>query len=291
MKYVKVLIVIASAIASFWFGCNGNSWGDLMKSRVRQVLGSDFDDYQFFSYPTDNYGLATCYRANDLTKDFICDEWNCLGIPDSFVQQHPEMRLTLNGFAAMGVGGAITLSESEASSLAMDFVLPQVNTVLDVEGGFDAKRVTKTALRINQATVRRLRMNTMLDYLRGLDSTNEIKRAYLDNNLAIVVADIVIDKMVVDISVDSEMSSKLSAKLDPGISTKVFSGGRLGFTISSSTSGRYTIDITNPVVVAYLVKRGDTSHRQPPGNLAFVAPEDSDWNEWIRIRVPEPRLR
>jgi hypothetical protein len=82
--------LVLAGLSVFLASCGGVKYSKLMTQKLRQSLGSDFKNYQTFSYPTNNYGLITAYtpppeRQAPKDEDFFCDMWNCLGVKDESV--------------------------------------------------------------------------------------------------------------------------------------------------------------------------------------------------------------
>lgn len=254
-----------------------------MEKKLAAAIGRDVETYTPFSYPTDNFGLATIYadtgsRPTLLDQDFLCDTWNCLGIENPPTDSASQ--ITVNGFAAVGTGGTIQLTEQEKNELAIKALLPELYQVLGVQGGFDQKRVTRTSLQMGPAHLRKLRRLQFASYVNGLGQDHPLRERYERGDLTVVVADAVVDNIKLDVTLDAEGSAALDAKLDPTAGlVKQLSGAKLGVKVSKGRAGTYSFEVTRPVIVRRLAKR------QPAGGV--LAEDDSTWSDWPSVEVPQ----
>lgn len=81
-----------------------------LKKRIKKALGPDFDNYEWLSYPTNNFGIATAFvlmQANEKPgpTNQLCATFTCLGLEDSQPPADSKLFLTANGYADIGVGG------------------------------------------------------------------------------------------------------------------------------------------------------------------------------------------
>lgn len=277
------LAVSASLLSTLLLiaGCTP-SYNETLQQKIRQSLGDDYKTYTSFSYPTDNFGLATMYTSPAGTtiddKDFLCDTWNCLGIGNPPTETLKLMNVA--GFAAVGAnGGAITLTEKEQKSLSLNAILPKVFQVLNLTGGFKKDNITTVSLQIGQAWPRKLRRQEMINYFTTLPASSLEKQAFIAGNVSLVVADVVVDKMTVDVGVTRDLAANLDAKLG-GLPNAVFSNSELSVGMTSSTAGNYTFTVTRPVIVLRLAKRQPTA-----GGLS--APLDDNWLDWLPVNPPK----
>ena len=85
-------------------------------SKMKDLVGDQFDSHRWFSSPTDNFGVGTAFASRErfAQQVSICDSAYCLGVtPTDFSQW-----LDLGGFAGVGnAGPTITLSTEEKTKL------------------------------------------------------------------------------------------------------------------------------------------------------------------------------
>ncbi len=263
------------------------SYNHVMTKQVQRALGGDFGGYEPFSYPTDNFGLVTAYSTtgNEVTdNDFLCDMWNCLKINP--VPTDPVERREMRGFAAVGNnGGIIALTEKDTKTIAFRGALPEIYNVIGINGGFDQKKVTSTSLTLGRAYPRKLRRQEMMAYINQLPATDPLKEAFENGTLALAVADVIIDGFRAEIGVDRDVAAQLDAKFDPGLpKVKIFDGADLEVKMSSSTSGTYTFEVDQPVIILRLIKK------QPEGGVLEDF-NDNDWKDWSPVAVQAIRPR
>lgn len=272
-------------LAAVCLACNGFNPAEELTNAIGGALGETFEDYQSFSYPTDNFGLATIYRSTDdeVTPDeFDCDMWNCIGVADADIPVDRAANLSMNGFAAVGTGGEITIEKQAEERLAFGVVLPAVARVAGISGGLERERVPEVSLQLGQAHSRLLRRDSVLTALRGLPPTHDRRLAFNQGALALVVADVVIDGFTATIDVKQETGQELDAKLSGTASTVIGSDAELNFEIRKVVDGRYTINVTRPVIIFRWIKvqtaGGTLSNRE--GTCEGIADLETCWTGW-----------
>lgn len=284
LLFVSLLCMVA---------CNGVDYAEIMQKKVKAVFGDLFDGYTWFSYPTNNYGLLTCYRLTSLDKkpnhgDTICSMWSCIDVQVPEIPTDEISYLSMNGFVDYGDhGGSIELTESEEKDVTFKAVLPKIKELLNISAGIDWSKGTKTNLTIGQAYPRRLNQIKMIDYINGLESDHLIKRAYENGQLAIIAADVLIRSMTITISVDKNSNSDLVTELDGKLGDFISDEAKLEVNISSSLSGTYKLSINKPVILAALTVI------QPQGGvlLAEDVEDPYDWSQWKVTKLSDDILK
>jgi hypothetical protein len=250
-----------------------------MTKKVRDSLGDDYKDYSSFSYPTNNFGLLTLYTPSGgsekvYDRDFLCDMWNCIGVADNNIPADQKKALAMNGYAAAGDdGAAITLTEKESKTIALDATLPEIYKVLKLSGSVSNSSVVETDLKLGRAYPRKARRAELSQYLNNLPAGDKRKVAYLKGDLLLIVADVVVDSIQVTIKADSDLSAKLDAAIGApvGNAGKIFKDASMSVKATSSTKGTYTFEVTKPVILMRLAKK------QPAGGELG---RDEDWKDW-----------
>ena len=280
----RIAAVLMTITVPTLVGCaSGADYSTIMTTAVERALGHDYDAYQPFTYPTDNFGLGTAYSSTGSLPtlspaDFVCDMWYCIGIqPPS----DEDGILRFGGFAAVGKNGAqVSLSESEEHDLAFNALLPKIFQVLKITGGFSSKDVVETHVTIGSADPRLLRPDPYVAHIDSLNAaTSMLKSAFDHGTLSLVVADVVIDHLTVTIKSTSGSQTKLDAALDSTKHPVQIQGGELSFSASSDNAGTYTFETTQPVIVRRYVRRQEAA-----GTLA----RDTTWSEWTVTRPEIP---
>lgn len=254
-RIAKLCAVIVSLTSSAPF-LPAQDYGVVMERKIRSVLGkNDLKGYQFLSYPTNNFGLMTMYildrkgdKPSNLNQE--CATFSCLGLVDP--PSDAKQLKTINGYADIGFGAPLTLTETEKNSLTLSTVLPKILSILDVSGSFDHSKGITTTMALGSVTMRFLKKGPALTFINGLPDDSRLKRASKADLLAIVVADVVIDTMDISLQVDTSTNAAADATLT-GKANQVFTGDdKLSFKLSKSTGGKYSIKVTQPVIVARL---------------------------------------
>jgi len=259
--------------------CSCKTYNEIMKSTVRDNLGSDYASYDYFSYPTNNFGLITAYKPaagkpSSSDEDFLCDMWSCIGVADNAIPADPKANREMSGFAAVGGNGPIiTLTEKDQRSVAVKGALPQIASVLNLAGSVSDSNVKTITMTLGRAYPRKLRRDKMIEFMSSLPATSPMKVAFLNGDLALVVADVMIDSMKLSVSVDSSTAASVDAAMGQSVS-KVFSNASLSVNVSKQSTGTYTFDVTSPVIISRLVKH-------QPGGGVLGADTSDDWRDWI----------
>jgi hypothetical protein len=164
------MVFAAATIISFVETAVAADYSHTMQTEVKKTLGNDFRDYSWLSYPTTNFGIATMYvlptkttKASD--KNQWCASFTCLGMDDDQVPSEPEKRLKLNGFADIGSGGPITLTDTQKHDLAIGAVLPKIGQILGLNASTDWNTGTTISLSLGNVNKRFLIREKLYNYI------------------------------------------------------------------------------------------------------------------------------
>lgn len=292
MTISRFLSVTAVTLTAGFSLLGATNYGSLMEQKVKAALGGDFKEYQWLSYPTNNFGLATAFilprpKAKPSDKNEWCATFTCLGMEDKNVPTDPVEVLSVAGYADTGEGGGpLSLSDEEKRSLAISAVLPAVFRLLGLNVAVGATSDVKTELTMGPATKRFLKKQKMLDYINQLPSSNKLKQAFDENRLALVVADVVIDSMDVTITPNKDKNANVDAKLNSNVGKILGSGSDFTVKVDSAANGVYGLKIQRPVIVARLTLTQPFEGRGPGGT---PPPQFSgklfEWTGWIPTTV------
>ena len=281
-----------------------NNYGDIMADAFKNALGSGFSDYQFLGYPTDNFGIGTSYNAE--RKDVqLCAMWSCFGytqdqldklIDDAAQSGSPtskksaEKLMDLDGYAAVGTGGAINLTTDQQSSVAVNAVVPSIYNMLSVNAGTDWQKHVKLSLSVPQAHVRYLNADSFATYMNSPGTSAQRRQLLQQGELLVVWSDLVADSMIVTIDVDTSADAALDASLTNALSgkagTAIGKGADLTFKVNSATSGHYELQTLFPVIAAVQVVK-------PPVSNKFALVEKitpPDFRHWKRVKLDLQKL-
>jgi hypothetical protein len=248
---------------------------------VKSVLGNcgiycNAKGYTWFSYPTNNFGLGTTFvldNSADVPSEANqqCATWRCIGM-ESAIPTDPEQMRNFGGYADVGGnGGIITLSETEKRDIAVGAVLPEIYKVLSLDANATSSRTVKTTLSLGRVYPRTLARQKFVDYVKALPAGDQRKMAWDKGMLAVAIADYMIDSMDVDISLDTARDLALNAKLTEAVNKVVGKDTAVKFKVTSSVNGHYTLSVTQPVILATLIRK------QPRGGVLAAR---TDWEDF-----------
>lgn len=266
-------------------GCG--SYNQIMQKKLKALLGDDFKKYTWFSYPTDNFGLATCYSTPaevvqlNLDTSYLCATYTCLHIEPSknpVETDRLKENMSLNGLADVGnQGAAIDLTEKEKSEIGIKLLLPSIYQMISLDASANYKKQLNTTIYLGRAYPRKLNFH-FLEYVAKLDDSNPLKQAFRNNTLSLAVADLVIDSLSVTITLTREADATLKAKLDNAVGKALGTGAALEVTGNKQAEGVYRFTTTKPTIVAALYAR------KPSGRV----PAAAGFDNWPKIKTIEP---
>jgi hypothetical protein len=263
-------------------GCVPNTdYGDIMMNAFKSALGGDFTEYQFRSYPVDNFGVLTMYDGSYDPLNYLCGTWSCLGVTSNQIPTNDMTALlTVNGYVDKGNGGNINLTTDQQTAMGLSVVVPQILGMLDVTGDVNWQKHVSIKLAATGGHQRFLIAQKLADYLNGLPKNDIRLRAYNNGTLTVVISDLVIDSMVVTIDIDSTWSGDLDAKLSKALAGKtgtvIGQGADLSYKVNSATTGHYEFQTVSSVIVAMLPK----TEPKPPVAFAFGEIKILDFKTW-----------
>jgi len=275
-------------------GCSP-SYTEIMEDAVRNALGKQFGDYEYYDYPTNNFGVGTVYEDENGDNEFsnlemMCDTWYCLNTspPDDDEKWlNVERESDTLGYVALGGDGPpITITERRREKVNFT-LLTDLFDVIDVEGGFNEERVVSTSIYLGRVYPRVLRQPKWESDLTAGSLLLALQEPYGNGDLITIVADVVVQDFSIRITVDETMSANLDAAL-AGQTSGNFSNDKVEVAVEQESQGVYTLQATKPVVLAVLPKK------QPgPGTLdmSIAGGSEADssfWKEWVPARGALP---
>ncbi len=262
-------------------------YAKIMQAAIRRSLGGDFREYEWVSYPTNNFGIATMYlldspRSKPSDKNQWCATYTCLGLEGKRAPADASARLTAGGFADVGTGGPITLSDEESRILAGEVFLPEILNVLGLGAQLAATKNARIGIRMGNVSRRILKKQTLLTYLESLPETSPVRKAMSENRLAIVVADAVVDSLEVNVDTRDSVNSEFGVRLSPLVNRVTGGTSSMQVQVKRDKTGQYRLIIGQPVIVARLtIKRSLTGSDIAPGERATLPADLSGWDTWV----------
>ncbi len=253
---MKRIITITSIFALLFSSLSAQNYNKEFIKQVKKILGNDYREYSFLSYPLDNFGALTFYKDAASDENQICAAATCLGLPTPAANSTDWINMF--DYLDIGGGGQITLTEKSQKQIVIKTILPKIYQVLNISGQYDRKRVVNATININQGFKRILKLEKVNNFINSLNNTSLLKKSYVNNNLVYVYADFVIDKMSVSIDVDinaaTEIDTKLNLSVNPGAIFSTDSNTGLSLSITKVSNGSYKINFDKPVIIARLIK-------------------------------------
>lgn len=255
------LLLLSLMVLFGGLAASAQNYNKLMGKAIKKAIGNDLKGYETFSYPTDNYGLITSFdNKSTKAKNFICDMWNCIGLERP--TESTADWLSMKGFAAVGAGGSVELTDKEKKTFALKVLLPKIYDVVGVTASVENEKTANVTLSIGKAYIRMLRKKPILDFIKTLNKSYPLREAFDENRLAIIVADCVIDGLSVTVEVDQKKAAEFDSKFNLPANTvagKILSDGELSLSVSKNNIGSYTFKVNHPVIYARLAKKQPAS--------------------------------
>ncbi|GAB2961762.1 hypothetical protein GCM10027048_32550 [Hymenobacter coalescens] len=270
-----LLIIHSAAIAQ-------NNYSKIMVKAIKKAIGSDLKGYQSFSYPTDNFGIVTSYTSTADDGNFLCDTWNCLNVTTPPANDKAAW-LNVNGFAAVGSGGAISFTKNQKKQLALKAILPKIYDVVGIGADASFESDVTTTLSFSSAQMRKLLKQQMITFINSQDDTKLIKQAFTNGTLVIAVSDCVVNDLTVTIKSKGKVGSKLDAKLGVAgttVAAKIFQDASLTVSVEKTSEGEFTFKVSHPVIVARLIKK------QPGAGVLGASDDFEDWTVITPLSEP-----
>jgi hypothetical protein len=281
------LLFVAGAAASR-IPAASRDYSKIMQAAIRRSLGNDFREYEWMSYPTNNFGVGTMYVLNSEKekpgdKNQWCATYTCLGLEGKRAPVDATARLTAGGFADVGTGGPVSLSDDQSETLAGEVFLPRLLNILGVNTEGVSASSGQASIRLGNVSRRILKKQAILTYLDGLPPASPLRKSLEEHRLAMVVADAVIDSLEVDIQSRGNTTGDLTAKLAPLVNRIAGSPSTMQVQVKRDQSGKYRLLVGEPVVIARLTLRRPLAGREvAPGDRPRQLPANlQEWTTWV----------
>ncbi|MCU1328898.1 MAG: hypothetical protein JWN34_4268 [Bryobacterales bacterium] len=265
-------------------------YAKIMQAAIRRSLGNDFREYEWMSYPTNNFGVATMYvLSKEKEKPGDGNQWcatyTCLGLEGKRAPTDAAARLTAGGFADVGTGGPLVLSDDQSRTLAGEVFLPRLLNILGVSIEGVSASSGQVSIRLGNVSRRILKKQAILTYLETLPASSPVRKGLAEHRLAMVVADAVIDSLEVDIETRGNGTADLAARLAPLVNRIAGGPSTMQVQVKRDQSGKYRLVVGEPVVIARLTLRRPLAGREvTPGERTPQLPSDlQEWNTWVPV--------
>jgi hypothetical protein len=286
-KYIVFAVIGIFALT----GCNGSAdfYGKAVDQgwqKIFRIEESKDGEFRWFGYPVDNFGLLTAYDAPQerawTPSDQVCATWKCLDIVDSTkIPSDPDRRLKINDFADVGLGGAVTISETSARTLGINLLLPSIADFLKITTKVDWSKGVKAEIKFGNAYLRRADRNKYQEFIENKSQNNLLKITFKNGRLAWIAADIVAQGMEITVTVDTKANADAELALNEAVSV-IAKNAKLGIKGESKRGGTYHFTVNHPVILAVQTRR------QPGAGTLTTSPRSV--GDVISRPVPRPTI-
>lgn len=253
------------------------NYGELLDGAWKKTLGiSEGDnDYHWFGYPVDNFGVLTVYMPASNGKnlrdvDRLCATWSCIGLKDPAAwPKDDDHWLSANGYVSEGCGPAPVLTQDQQKKLTVSVLIPNLLSMLNLSGKANVNKHVQIRLTADALCKRSVDRDTFGKYIDSPDNKNATLKAVFDSGTLIYVgADVVVRNLKVNFIVDQQKNADASAALSQAAS--MLKGASASAQLDDQASGTYTL--TAP---KFLVLAVQTKAQWKPGML-FGAVNEGD---------------
>jgi hypothetical protein len=229
----------------------------LSLKKLRENIGVDLKGYEFYSYPTNNFGVGTsCINKwipkGNMVTDMI-ESYGLSNIPSSNYSWK-----TVNGFAFMGEDGvSIKVNEDLQSVFTLEMLLPKILNILNLNTSLKNNNVKSLSLTIDSGYKRFLNYTKFIKFIEASPGS-EIQKAYARKKLLVATSDFIVAGFSLTISKSDSLGGTLITKLDSLIKSGknvIMDKASLEMAISRNTDGSFTIVSRKPIIMAVFVKK------------------------------------
>jgi hypothetical protein len=236
------------------------------------------DNWEFQAYPVDNFGIGTAYDFKPgqptLTGDFICSTFKCLNEKPADVGSSDW--LSIDGILIPGGGGSLTLTADSKKEFSAGVVLSSLLKLINLNFSADFTNNATVTITIPKAYVRLLDRSTFVNRIGTLPNDDPLRQSFRNGTVDYIIGDIVVTSMSAKITVNKNKNITASATLTQATSI-VGKDSSLNMKMTDDGNGNYTLDVSKPVIVAYL-------HRRQPG--AGQSGQSNDFSDWAKPELP-----
>lgn len=261
-----------------------------LSAAMKTVFGSQFRNYQWLDYPTDNYGVGTAYRDKRTTTDprkFLCATFTCLNINPTPAMGDDWLELRRQGmqFANKGCGGTLDAALKKQSKTALNALLPLLLNAVGIGAEFSRERDSNATLTVASACDRRLLPGPYNKYIADLkDDPFELRTAQQNSELVVVRGDIVITSFVVTLGKNSKLHAKLDAELKGKAEKLAGEKAKVSAEVTRNSEGQIVIKSTSPLIVGLIAVRQPARLGVGPTSAVMAS-----WNGWSPIPIVLPQ--
>lgn len=230
---------------------------NLSINKLRENLGTDLKGYEFYSYPTNNFGVGTsCIKKWIPKGDMVADMISSYGLTG--YSSSDNIWRTVNGFAYLGSDGiSIKVNENIESVLTLEMLLPKLLNILNLNADLKNANAKSLKLTIDSGYKRFLNHSKFMNFIRE-SNASEIQKAFNQKKLLVATGDFIITGFSLTISKSDTLGASIIAKLDSTIKAGknvILDKASLEMSIVRNSDGYYTISSRKPIIIAVYVKK------------------------------------
>jgi hypothetical protein len=266
MLFCALLLAIATS------GCTASYSGEIRKA-LKRVYYSDFPGYTFRGTPVGNFGVGTMYLNDIQNPSSPVEERWLVGHPNTwFVDTVTEQEKTelLGRIIEKGSLGSAALSEDISRKLGLDLTIPAIHELVSAGANVNTEKGVKVTLSASEALNHRLNWDEFQIALRKGKLKPEIGQHIQKRDFVIAAADLVLSGYKAVVTIDTKVNPELNAKLTEAVGKIIGQDTGMKIKISSSHSGTFEVETSNPVVAAVLFK-------MPPSSAPQAVPDITSW--------------
>lgn len=256
-KWAAILLLALALMAPSPMWSQG--YGKELDKDFQKVFSLTKEDgkYRWYGYPVDNFGVLTSYDppANQPLTDStrVCATWTCIDIKREQVP-NGDAQISVNGFADVGMGAAVTLDEKHKRSVLFSLILPQLAKLVSINGKIDWSKELDSQVTIGKAYRRSVDRDKFQQFLQNTAKNQTLRNDFGAGRLTYVAADIIVENVTAKLTLKANTSVQAKATLDKAAQAfSSNSSAELG--VTSDTNGTYAITIPFPVVLATQMRR------------------------------------
>jgi hypothetical protein len=254
---------------------------------MKQLLSTDYPDYQWRNIPLNGYGVATTYAGNKPSSHslaFLGGTYAFFGLKK--VPSSADSLMIPNEIIEAPCSPGINTTISLKRNNIFQAILPNIVSLFSFSATVRDSLSKYAVVEDLEVCDRRIQEGAATQYIKNLKTDPLlIQEKYNNDELIFVVRDVVIKKLKVSITTGRLVSGDFEARLHDAGNTVVGDSAQLAVKLSKLTSSTYTLEIATPVVAGFLaVKKGADSRGETVKNTQAAI---TGWNKkWMIQTVP-----
>ncbi|SRR5581483_3998742 len=276
IRSVVVWLFAAAVLAS----CSHSYEKEMQKALKGVYAGhSELKSYVFRSSPVGTFGAGSMYlKEMENGKVASPDASWFIGYPGNWWADNVTEEQKTKALKSIVVAGSLPprdLSNQISKSLGIDATVPALYDYVNLGVKTDWKHGVKVKLSAKKAANHRVDWDAFAKANKDHLLRDKIDDHIQKRDFIIGAADVEVTGYTAEIELDDSVDVGIKAKLDSVAAAGMLSGTDLKVSASASQKGVYTVQASDPVIVAVLYK-------EPPAAISLAA---SDIMSWPTARI------